>query len=392
MLFALHTASNIERRTGSSTELRAQQQPLEYVSPMILNYLEPPTENYPEAMTPMPSSMNPQYTIPPRGAASAPAHIVFRTNSSTDIDIDISPLTSPWLGAQQHHPSYVQRNKRTASSSGDEASSKPSKKKQSPAIRPYNPAAAPKRATRTSKSTTSTPILRSARSRNEILDDSPSPVDLSMPPPASTSSHSVMTMPPPDSTAFPSPSLTPVTPASIMNLGRLGVNNTNNLAPVKFQDKGKAPAKPSISTGTLPQRSKTTRRASIGASPALKPILPGLYPQLTLPFHWRLTRCFQLELPMHPCGTLVLYQCHKSARHRIKQRSRSDAILSRRHLMSFACSFHPYLFHPIAGFTTNPSSLARFHHEDHRKRVATVPIRLSASYNCSCAVTTLYDS
>ncbi|KAF8916708.1 hypothetical protein CPB85DRAFT_1386587 [Mucidula mucida] len=263
---------------GSSTELRAQHQPLEYVSPMVLNYLDPPTaDNYGEAMTPMPHSMNPQYPVPPRGATSAPAHIVFRSNSSADIDVDISPLTSPWLGAQQNQHSYIQRNKRTASSSGDESTSKPSKKKQSPAIRPYNPSPAPKRSTRHSKSTTSTPLLRSARSRNgsivgnEVVDDSPSPVDLSMPPPASTSGQAILPASSTASSNVPSPSLTPVTPASIMNLGRLGVNNTNNLAPCVTQDKGKSSA-----TSGAPQRSKAARRTSGGASSStLKAILPA---------------------------------------------------------------------------------------------------------------------
>ncbi|CAK5262110.1 unnamed protein product, partial [Mycena citricolor] len=120
--------------------------------------------------------------------------------------------------------------RRATSSSDDEgagkSSDRPSRKKQSPAIRATIPI--PKKGSR-SKSASSTPLLRSTRTRKESISmpgDTPSPVDLSMPPPA-----------PPDSIAFVQqqaststqsspalrPQLTPVTPASIMNLGRLGV-------------------------------------------------------------------------------------------------------------------------------------------------------------------------
>ncbi|KAJ7152271.1 hypothetical protein C8R43DRAFT_1003965 [Mycena crocata] len=196
---------------GPSAELRATQSSVEYVSPMILNYND--TYN------------QPHYTEH-RGSASAPAHIAFRT-TQPDLDFDISPLTSPWLGAhqqpirplQQPSPPAARPNtKRAASSSGDEAGEKPSRKKQSPAIRATVPI--PKKSSR-SKSVNSTPLLRSTRSRKEdtgIPGDSPSPVDLSMPPPA----------PPTETTFIHSspglgPQMTPVTPASIMNLGRLGI-------------------------------------------------------------------------------------------------------------------------------------------------------------------------
>ncbi|KAJ7778325.1 hypothetical protein B0H16DRAFT_1503086 [Mycena metata] len=232
---------------GNSTELRAQSS-VEYVSPMILDYSG--TYNNP-----------PQYNAQPRGSTSAPAHIAFRTTSTQpDLDFDISPLTSPWLGAH-HQPvrppppsaststSTVQGRptKRAASSSGDEgAPERPSRKKQSPAIRATVPI--PKKSSR-SKSANSTPLLRSTRSRKGSIStpgDTPSPVDLSMPPPA----------PPADSTTFVhsspalGPQLTPVTPASIMNLGRLGITS-------------------SLSGG------KQSKKSPAVTSPGTKAILPG---------------------------------------------------------------------------------------------------------------------
>ncbi|PBK78029.1 hypothetical protein ARMSODRAFT_946887 [Armillaria solidipes] len=283
---------------GSSAELRAQAQPIEYVSPMILNYLEPSSQDsYGDSvMTPVPSHSIPSQFNAPRGSTSAPAHIAFRSSPSHpphhgDIDVDISPLTSPWLGAEQHHSNFPRRqsssNKRTASSSGDESPSKPSRKKQSPAIRPFSNASSTimtKRTTnpRGSRSTNSTPLLRSTRSRNgsivsnEIVGDSPSPVDLAMPPPAAPTMN--QTSIPNMSAENPPPTITPVTPASIMNLGRLGVNSSNNTLASKdgaVDLKGKAPSKTSASAAAIHQRNKSMKRGSVGSSPALKPILPA---------------------------------------------------------------------------------------------------------------------
>ncbi|KAK0459609.1 uncharacterized protein EV420DRAFT_1268847 [Desarmillaria tabescens] len=252
-------------------------------------------DNYGDSvMTPIPShSISSQFNAP-RGSTSAPAHIAFRSSPSHpphgDIDVDISPLTSPWLGAEQHHSSFSHRqsssNKRTASSSGDESSSKPSRKKQSPAVRPFSNASSTimtKRTTnpRGSRSTNSTPLLRSTRSRNgsiisnEVVGDSPSPVDLSMPPPAAPSMN--QTSIPDMSAENPPPTITPVTPASIMNLGRLGVGSSNNTLIPKDGSvdlKGKAPSK-SSTPAAISQRNKSMKRGSVGSSPALKPILPA---------------------------------------------------------------------------------------------------------------------
>jgi hypothetical protein len=180
------------------------------------------------------------------GSNSAPANIAFQTNSVPlspgDLDFDISPLTSPWLGAHQHSSHPRQTNKRTASPSGDEGSIQP-RKRQSPAIRPSNPAQNMKKNTRASKSTSSTPLLQSTRSRR-------------------------------NSTAV---QLTPVTPASIMNLERLGLNS--GLTPITqgsmgpTQDsKGKSTTKPKTVGDQIGTR-KPTRKAL--PSPSLKAILPG---------------------------------------------------------------------------------------------------------------------
>ncbi|KAJ7758578.1 hypothetical protein B0H14DRAFT_2540496 [Mycena olivaceomarginata] len=189
---------------GNSTELRAQSN-VEYVSPMILDYSD---------------TFNREYV--PRGSTSAPAHIAFRQTAQPDLDFDISPLTSPWLGAHQR----PQPRKRGASSSDEEHATgetqRPSRKKHSPAIRATVPI--PKRAasTRGTKSANSTPLMRSTRARKgsiSVPGDTPSPVDLSMPPPAPPA-DSAAAVPPSPATR---PQLTPVTPASIMNLGRLGI-------------------------------------------------------------------------------------------------------------------------------------------------------------------------
>ena len=285
---------------GSSSELRPQQSN-DYVSPMILhgngniNYDLPP-QSHP---TSQPTSMshphhnssnkanNSQYHQQiPQGSSSAPANIAFQSLSS-DLDFDISPLTSPWMGP--HNPSSVHPNttrKRTASPGNDEDPLQPSRKRQSPAIRPSNPNPPSKKPTRGSKSTTSTPLMRSTRSRRNsttiVEGDTPSPVDLSMPPPAppvpsSSSQGGSMSLSP-----RPNLQITPVTPASIMNLGRLGLSS--GLTPVpqdqaadgKKDTKGKGAARPK-SSGEPPVTRKSTKKNSSlpMPSPGLKPIRPG---------------------------------------------------------------------------------------------------------------------
>jgi hypothetical protein len=387
---------------GPSTELLPQQQSMEFVSPMILNNytMDPdPTNSHSHTPSPMVTStynstdeiFNQQ--LPPpmssqsnmdyghnmhRGISSAPEHIAFDIRSGREFDLDVSPLTSPWLGpygehsapssssnsirnlahrqnlahSQQHADGGGERmgnggssgnNKRTASPSHD--SETPARKRQSPGMRPTlsnnNNAGMPpplqgsRRSTssqnqqhhRGSKSTTSTPLLRGTRTRSKsgaasgvqmmtplnpasydlneqqqqqqhhqqhqhqhvfqasghdghagsgsggsghlgggggggggMSEDSPSPVDLSIPP--SNSNNGSLS----DYVGGSVPSngggmarMTPVTPASIMNLGRLGA------AP-------NAPAGPATSTGPTTRKGKNKADA---ASKGLKALLPG---------------------------------------------------------------------------------------------------------------------
>jgi hypothetical protein len=282
---------NPQHITGPSSELRPQQNN-EYVSPMILQYMETPQESYQNDMQQSQSHHSNNSHYHHLGSNSAPANIAFQTTSvplsSGELDFDISPLTSPWLGAHQHSSHPRQTNKRTASPSGDEGSSMPSRKRQSPAIRPSIPMQSMKKSSRTSRSTNSTPLLRSTRSRRNstvMEGDTPSPVDLSMPPPAppnhpasSTSLNGALQNHVPKS---PDLQLTPVTPASIMNLERLGLNSglthaAQDPTVAKQDGKGRSAAKSKAagdSTGTR----KTTRKGS-GlpiTSPSLKAILPG---------------------------------------------------------------------------------------------------------------------
>lgn len=267
---------------------------------MTLHYMDTPQEQYRdnsmENLSPStPHAINTHY-MPPRGSTSAPAHIAFNTSPSlslpspAELDFDISPLTSPWLGAhQQSVPSRQNANKRTASPSGEETSMRPSRKKLSPAIRPHNPTSNTKKIVRGSRSTNSTPLLRSSRSRRGSIvgdgaGDTPSPVDLSMPPPAPPSNQ-VPSSTPSSSAPLMSPNfdhhLMPVTPASIMNLGRLGINTS--LAPLpsqpsKTDQKAKSPSRHRSSIESA-ARGKPARKGPGGSllSPSLKAILPGAY-------------------------------------------------------------------------------------------------------------------
>ncbi|KAF8843932.1 hypothetical protein BDN67DRAFT_89831 [Paxillus ammoniavirescens] len=275
----------------SSTEIR----PLP--NPDFLTRMNPPYQNSQQDMynphgldtMPLPSPQEPpgsnQYMRHP-GSASAPANIAFNTNhfglpSPSDLDIDISPLTSPWLEAYQHHPPHTRpHNKRTASPGGDD-SARVSRKRTTPTM------TASMKAPRNVRSATSTPLLRSSRGRRNSTvteTDSPSPVDLSMPPPAPP-----VTKPSPPLSVPSSASgmltheearITPVTPASIMNLGRLGISSS--LAPIpqaSRPDKGKEPAKPKEN----PSASKGSRKSGLALiSPGPKPILPAVGPPASL--------------------------------------------------------------------------------------------------------------
>lgn len=284
----------------SSSELRPQQSN-DYVSPMILqgggniNYDLPPQSH--TNHTPQTNSLshphqsptaNTQYHHMPQGSSSAPANIAFQSLSS-DLDFDISPLTSPWMGPNNPtsvHPPTTR--KRTASPGNGEDPSQPSRKRQSPAIRPTNPGPPIKKSTRGSKSTITTPLMRSTRPRRNSTTvaegDTPSPVDLSMPPPTQPASSSSLQGGSMSISPRPDLQITPVTPASIMNLGRLGL--PSGLTPIpqdqvvggKKDTKGKGAARPK-SVGEPPAKRKAIKKSESlpMPSPGLKPIRPGEY-------------------------------------------------------------------------------------------------------------------
>ncbi|KAG0696595.1 hypothetical protein DFH29DRAFT_950398 [Suillus ampliporus] len=277
----------------SSTELRPLPNP-EFLSRISPQYSHtPPQDVYPShalaldpASLPSPhdSSVSSQYLRDTRhpGSSSAPANIVFHHTSPSiplpspsDLDIDISPLTSPWLEAY-----HTQRppNKRTISPSAEDAA-RAVRKRGLPST--TSPAPTVKQTTRHAKSATNTPLLRSTKSRRNstIMEtDSPSPVDLSMPPPAPPGPRQSPPNPAASSTYEATSPMTPVTPASIMNLGRLGISSSLTTAPAPTSqkvDRLKEPAKAKIS----PDSGVPTKGSKKGLlpliSPGPKPILPA---------------------------------------------------------------------------------------------------------------------
>ncbi|KIP04746.1 hypothetical protein PHLGIDRAFT_14993 [Phlebiopsis gigantea 11061_1 CR5-6] len=280
---------------------------------------------------------------------SAPANIVFQNIHSPysiphggDLEFDeMSPLTSPWLGAsytsqsssdgpgssrgmQQAQPprpgpSSAGTKRRTASPGSDDhnASGRPSRKRQAargnhygappPSGLPSIPSMGRTRGaglrggTRSASSTPlfppvggpMTPGLMPARggrraTSNDVPGDTPSPVDLSMPPPAApveygtgAGEHSLAPAP------MPQQNITPVTPASIMNLGRLSTDSS--LAPSGV-DAGhqvsrqttKASGRPRSAT-TAGKKNSPNGSNNMLISPALKPLRPAGTPLGTSP-------------------------------------------------------------------------------------------------------------
>ncbi|KAH9973895.1 hypothetical protein BGW80DRAFT_1171415 [Lactifluus volemus] len=88
--------------------------------------------------------------------------------------------------------------------------------------------------------------------------------------PPTANMHVPSSLPP--SSTEPAPSITPVTPSSLMNLGGLGMNS--GLAPpthaVKNDSKGKSGGR-----GKETSASASTSKKGNGVSPSLKPILPA---------------------------------------------------------------------------------------------------------------------
>ena len=259
----------------SSTEIRP-------TNPDFLPRLDPPFHDSQQSMynshaldIPLPSPQEPSasnhYMRHP-GSLSAPANIAFPSFPSPS-DLDISPLTSPWLDPCPHPPNS-RPAKRTASPSGDDLARVPRK-------RPTQIVPASMKIPRGARSATSTPLLRSTRARRSSFvneTDSPSPVDLAMPPPAPPKNTTSPSSSVPTTTSLPTQEhlrMTPVTPASIMNLGRLGVSSSLAPAPQPSRvDKGKEPTKTRDTTAAP----KTSRKPGLPLiSPGPKPILPGTH-------------------------------------------------------------------------------------------------------------------
>jgi hypothetical protein len=234
----------------------------------------------------------PNHIPTPNDTRSAPANIAFDTTppiplpSPGDLDFDLSPL-SPWMDAYRpDNPQQSGRSKRTASPH-EEEQARISRPRPSPTPRVPPTPISTKRPPRSTKSASSTPLLRSSRARGrknstsgDIPGDTPSPVDLSMPPPglppsqpeldtSSSPANVPVANSIPASATGSTYNFTPVTPASIMNLGALGMNS--GLSPPKNDGKGK-----SVGRGkdAVPITKKGSGVALV--SPSLKPILPGI--------------------------------------------------------------------------------------------------------------------
>jgi hypothetical protein len=286
--------------TVNSAELHAQSSPsTDYMSPITLGYVD--TSHYrSNSQSQLPPDMHlpPHHISVPNDTRTAPADLVFDTTPSIplpspgELEFDISPL-SPWMDAYTPDTSQQPRRKRTASPHGEEQV-KLARQRLSPTPRVPPTPNSTKRGPRSTKSASSTPLLRSSRAggrknstSGDIPGDSPSPVDLSMPPPGApasqpelhaSSSHvnvPVANSSPTSATGRAQQQITPVTPASIMNLGGLGMNS--GLAPpthaVKIDGKGKSAGRGKDSSSSVPTSKKGNGVPLV--SPSLKPILPG---------------------------------------------------------------------------------------------------------------------
>ena len=300
--------------------------------------------------TQLPPNFMTQHMIPPT-PHSAPANIAFQSSypipSPAELEFpDISPLTSPWLGAYPHNSNNHGENTaagggrsgqvsgnasgkrpRTSSPSGDEtstattastAANRPQRKRQSSSARlgganmstvmSSKKASSNLRGTRSANSTPLFPPTATSRlspRRNgpnigEVPTDTPSPVELSMPPPAPPAPSSGSTVQFARGGSGPSAQsnpgcvslehLTPVTPASIMKLGRLGTNSALVPTAVVTQPpsggsmagektmKGKPMTRSRASTISTVAQSQSNAKSSASmplVSPSLKPIRPG---------------------------------------------------------------------------------------------------------------------
>ncbi|KAH8828863.1 hypothetical protein DL96DRAFT_1595819 [Flagelloscypha sp. PMI_526] len=258
---------------GPSNELRAQSNSMDFVSPMMLDYMDPSRsrpQTHPEMqMDLMHQPLPPQHRPAPPPhfhPRSAPADIAFGGHPS-DMDFDVVSADKP-IGLD---PITTMLQ----ASSSDEM---PAKKKHSPAVRPTTSTSTRSRA---SRSTNSTPLMHGRRaSLIGVPGDTPSPVDLSMPPPASNGTPH-RTEQTPEHNAHEH-SILPVTPASIMNMSRPRID-TQSSSSNSAQDeaaKGRSPAKSRPSARTSAR--KASNASATAGSSQLKNILPVLHFQPSL--------------------------------------------------------------------------------------------------------------
>jgi hypothetical protein len=239
----------------------------------------------------------PHHISASQDARTAPANLVFDTTppiplpSPEDLDFDLSPL-SPWMDPYKPEHSQQPRGSKRTASPHEEEQTKAARQRPSPPRIPPTPNST-KRAPRSTKSASSTPLMRSSRVRGrnnstsgDIPGDSPSPVDLLMPPPGAPASQPDLNASSgygnvPVANSSPTSAtgriqhITPVTPASIMNMGGLGMNS--GLSPpthaVKIDGKGKSAGRGKDSSPSVPISKKGNGVPLV--SPSLKPILPG---------------------------------------------------------------------------------------------------------------------
>ncbi|KAH9171371.1 hypothetical protein EDB89DRAFT_1972284 [Lactarius sanguifluus] len=283
----------------NSAELHAQSSPnTDYISPITLGYVD--TAHFrSNGQSQLPPDMHlpPHHMSAAHDARSAPANLVFNTTppiplpSPGELDLDLSPL-SPWMDAYKPDSSQQRRSKRTASPH-EEEQAKFARQRPSPSPRVHPTPNSTKRVSRGTKSASSTPLIRSTRggvrkngSSGEAPGDTPSPVDLSMPPPVAPAAQSepgssppltniVVASTSPTSATGRGHNITPVTPASIMNLGGLGINS--GLAPptnaAKIDAKGKSAGRGKDTATSAPSTKKGNGLSLV--CPSLKPILPA---------------------------------------------------------------------------------------------------------------------
>lgn len=284
----------------NSAELHAQSSPTsDYISPITLGYVD--TSHFrSNSQSQLPPDMHlpPHHISASHDAHTAPANIVFDTTppiplpSPGDLDFDLSPL-SPWMDAYKPDASQQPRRSKRTASPPMEDQAKVARQRPSPTPRVPSTPNSTKRVPRSTKSASSTPLLRSSRARGrknststDIPGDTPSPVDLSMPPPGLPASQSELNalsnhvnMPVANSSTTGAMGrtqhITPVTPASIMNLGGLGMNS--GLSPpthaVKIDGKGKPASRGKDLSPSVPTSKKGNGVSLV--SPSLKPILPA---------------------------------------------------------------------------------------------------------------------